>query len=161
MVLVTLYTPWHSITAHFGVAIPMIASMLVIIALISKFAGRDDFARKLTYPIKVFLLLSMVSIILACVGALIDFPASAFASSPLFSFKTTFAIITFFVYAGMYYTVTLKKEEIWNTKLSLAYVVALAVIGMFTVSTLGAVGGYLGKGHTVLEFVLRAFGLIS
>ena len=34
MVLVTLYTPWHSITAHFGVAIPTIASVLVIIALI-------------------------------------------------------------------------------------------------------------------------------
>ncbi len=161
MRLVTLYTPWHSITAHFGVAIPVTASILVIIALIAKLCGREDFARRLTYPIRVFLLLSMISLVLACAGALIDFPASAFASSPLFSFKTTFAIITFFVYAGMYYTVTLKDEEIWNTKLCLAYLIVLAVVGLFTVSTLGAVGGYLGKGHTVLEFVLRAFGLIS
>ncbi len=158
--MVTLYTPWHSITAHFGVAIPTFASVLVLVALVSKLAGREEFAKRMTYPINVFSLLSMVSIVLACAGALIDFPASTFTASPFFGFKTILAIVTFFVYAGLYYTVTLKKEDIWSSGPSLAYVTILAILGFFTVSTLGAIGGYLSKGHTVLDFVLRSFGLI-
>ncbi len=157
--MVTLYTPYHSMTAHFGAAFPFVTSAIIILAVIYKSIGREDLTKKLTFPIRVMLLISLLSIMLACAGALIDFPPSAFIASPFFSLKTTFAIITFFIYTGLYYTFKLKEESIWESQIGIIYVAVLALAGMFTVSVLGAIGGYLGKGHTVLEFVLKFFGL--
>ncbi len=158
--MITLYTPWHSIGAHFGVGVPVIASILAITGILAKLIGRNDFAEKLTFPLHALAFLSMIAITVAFAGALIDFPGLTFKVSPFFRTKVILAIIAFFVYAGMYYTVMLKKEEIWRSSAALTYLGALALIGIFLISSLGAIGGYLGKGHTVLIFVLKVFNLV-
>ncbi len=158
--MITLYTPWHSIGAHFGVGIPVFASVLALTGILGKVFGKDEFAKKLTLPLHAFAFLSMIVITIAFAGALIDFPGLTFKVSPFFRTKVILAIIAFFVYAGMYYTVMLKKEDIWKSGGALTYLGILALIGLFLISSLGAIGGYLGKGHTVLIFVLKFFNLV-
>lgn len=158
--MVTLHSTWHIILAHSAVALPLCASLLVIIGLIAKTINEEDLAIKLTYPIQLFLLLTIIFIVLAFTGAMIDFPSASFVASPVFSAKTTLAIVTFFIYIGLYYLVALKKEAIWKERLALWYTVVLSIGGGICISLLGGIGGHLAKGHTVMEPVLHAFGII-
>jgi len=146
-------------SSHFAVGFAMGASLLVIIGLIAKLIGKRDFAEKLSYPVHVMSLLSLFALILACASAVIDFPTATFAASPWFRFKTTMAILSFFIYAAMYYVFMLKRQEVWTDNAATAYVVVLAIVGGLTISLLGAAGGYMVQGHSVLDFLLKAFGV--
>ncbi len=154
--VMTLHSTWHSITAHFGAAVPMIASLVVIVGLIAKIIGKDDFAKNLTTPLHVISLLSIISILLACAGAVIDFPLRSFVVSPYLSTKVTLAVIAFFVYCGMYYTVASRKERVWEGA-SFGYIVFLAFFGALIIAMLGAIGGILATGHSVLEPLVKPF----
>ncbi|MDO9565731.1 MAG: hypothetical protein Q7J15_03195 [Candidatus Desulfaltia sp.] len=157
--MVTLHSTWHIILAHSAVALPLWASLLVIIGLIAKISDKEDFAVKLTYPIQIFLLLAIITIVLAFTGAMIDFPTASFAASPVFSAKISLVIAVFFIYMGLYYLVSLKKEKIWKENLSLCYAVLLSIGGGLCVSLLGGTGGHLAKGYTVMEPLLHALGI--
>ncbi|GEM_PF-1838613 len=156
---ITLHPAWHPIMAHFAVGFSMGASLLVMVGLAAILFNNNGFAKRLTYPLSIMLLLSLISLAITGASAMIDFPAATFAASPWFKFKTTFEILAFFVYMGMYYTVLLKNEGLWEDKTSLTYMIVLAAIGAFTISVLGAAGGYLAVGHSVLEPLLEMLGL--
>ncbi len=158
--MVTLHSTWHIILAHSAVALPLWASLLVIIGLIARLNNKEAFAVKLTYPIQIFLLLAVITIVLAVTGAMIDFPSASFAASPIFNAKTNLAIAVFFVYLGLYYLISLKKEGIWTDNMGLSYAVFLSIGGGICVSLLGATGGHLAKGHTVMAPLLHALGII-
>ena len=155
---VSFHPAWHPISAHFAVGFTVGTSLLVIIGLIARLLGYRDFARKLTAPIHVASLLSLITLVLVVAGALVDFPSSTFAASPWFKLKTHLAVIAFAVYAGLYTTVMLKRERIWDSPALLAYVVVLALLGSGVISVLGAAGGYLAYGHSVLEPLLKLVG---
>ena len=128
--------------------------------LIARTAGRKEFAEKWpTKPLHVTALLTLWALILVGVSVMADFPASAFAASAWFRFKTTLAIASFFIYMGIYYTMVARGEKVWSDNASLAYLVILAVIGAFTITVLGAAGGYLSQGHSVMEPLLKMLGL--
>ena len=156
---VTLHPTWHPLFVHVAIGFTLGASLLVIVGAIAKGIGYKEFTLRLTYPLHVLLLLSIIFLVLAAGSALMDFPASAFAASPWFKFKTIISIITFFIYSGMYLLVALRAEDIWGSPASLAYMVVLAIAGGFLVFVLGAAGGYMAYGHSVLESVLKAMGL--
>ena len=157
--MVTLHSTWHIILAHSAVAIPLWTSLLVIIGLVAEISGNEKFAIKLTFPIRIFVLFSIIAIVLAFTGALIDFPAASFAAAPLFSLKTSLGIVAFFIYIGLYYLVSLKKEDVWKNGLSLGYATFLSVGGGICISLLGGIGGRLAAGHTVMEPILHALGI--
>lgn len=157
--MVTLHSTWHIIFAHAAVALPLLASLLVIIGLIAKIKNKEELAVKLTYPIQIFLLLAIIAIVLTFAGAMIDFPSASFAASPIFSTKTSLAIAVFFIYLGLYYLIALKKEAIWKDTLGLSYAVISSIGGGICISLLGAAGGHLAKGHTVMQPLLHALGI--
>ncbi|MEA1967744.1 MAG: hypothetical protein U9N77_05955 [Thermodesulfobacteriota bacterium] len=157
--MVTLHSTWHIILAHAAVALPLCASLLVIIGLIARIRNKEELAVKLTYPIRIFLLLAVIAIVLAFTGAMIDFPSASFAASPVFNAKTSLAIAVFFIYIGLYYLISLKKEAIWKDTQGLSYAVILSIGGGICVSLLGAAGGHLAKGHTIMEPLLHALGI--
>lgn len=157
---ISLHPSWHPIAAHFAVGLAMAASLLAIVGLIARIAGRKEFAEKwLTKPLHVTALLTLWALILVGVSVMADFPASAFAASAWFRFKTTLAIASFFIYMGMYYTMVIRGERVWSDNASLAYLAVLAAIGAFTITVLGAAGGYLSQGHSVMEPLLKMLGL--
>jgi len=158
--MVTLHSTWHIILAHSAIAFPLGASLLVIAGLVAKINDQEEFAVKLTYPIQIVLLLAVIAIVLAFTGAMIDFPSASFAASPVFSAKTSMAIAAFFIYIGLYYLIALKKERLWQDNSSLVYAVLLSIGGGICVSLLGGTGGHLAKGHTVMEPLLHALGII-
>lgn len=155
---ISLHPTWHPMLAHFAVGFTMGTSILVVIGFIARLLGFKEFPKKLTYPLHVLALLSLISLVIVSASTLMDFPAASFAASPWFKLKTSFAILTFFVYTGVYTMVMLRRDRIWENPMNLAFMVALAVVGGFTVSVLGAAGGYLEYGHSILEPVLRALG---
>jgi len=157
---ISLHPVWHPIAAHFAVGLTMTVSLLVIVGLIARIIGKREFAEHwLTKPIHVLSLLSVWAIIIVGASAMVDFPASAFAASAWFRFKTTFAIAAFFTYLGIYYAVMARKEKVWSDNATLTYTVILALIGAFLVTALGAAGGYLSQGHSVMEPLLKLLGL--
>ena len=155
----SLHPTWHPMLVHFAVGSTLASSLLVIIGLVAKYSGYKDITRKLTFPLHLALLFSLITLVLACASALMDFPASTFAASSWFRFKTMVSIATFFVYSGMYLLVALRKENVWENNACLAYLVILALLGGGLVTTLSAAGGYLEYGHSVLEPVLKTLGL--
>ncbi len=155
---VTFHQAWHLITAHFAVGLTLATTLLVIIGFIARVIGYRDFARKLAYPIHVTALLSLIALVLVVLGALADFPAASFAASPWFKLKMEFAVTVFAVHAGLYMTVMLSGERIWDSPPMLAYTLILALLGGFMIMVLGAAGGYLAYGHSVLEPLLRSQG---
>jgi len=158
--MVTLHSTWHIILAHSAVALPLWASLLVVIGLIARLNDKEEFAVKLTYPIQIFVLLSVITIVLAFTGAMIDFPSASFAASPIFNAKTNLAIAVFFIYMGLYYLISLKKEGIWKDNMGLSYAVLLSIGGAICISLLGSTGGHLAKGHTVMKPLLQVLGII-
>jgi hypothetical protein len=157
---ISLHPVWHPLTAHFAIGLTMSVSGLIIVGLIARLIGKRDFAEHwLTKPIHVASLLSIWAIIIVGATAMIDFPASAFAASAWFRFKTTMAIASFFIYLGIYYTVASRGEKMWSDNASLAYTVILALLGAFAITLLGAAGGYLTYGHSVMEPLLKMMGL--
>ncbi len=156
---VTLYPGWHAISAHFAVGFTVGTSILVVVGLLARLLGYREFAAKLTAPLHAMLLLALVSFTLACATVLADFPAATLAASPWFRFKALVAVVAFFTYTGMYMLVALRRERVWENTLLLAYTTALALLGGFLVAVLGAAGGMLSSGHTVLKPVLAALGL--
>jgi cation transport ATPase len=156
---ISLHPTWHPMMVHMAVGFTLGSSLLIIIGAIAEGLKYRDFAVKLTYPIHVMLLLAIISLVAAAASALADFPAATFSASPWFKFKTIVTIIVFFIYSGMYLLVALVTDRIWRSKAALSYMVVLAIVGAFLVASLGAAGGYMEYGHSVLEPLLRILGL--
>ncbi|MDK2372888.1 MAG: hypothetical protein QI197_05870 [Candidatus Korarchaeota archaeon] len=154
-----IHSAWHSMSSHFAVGFAAGSSLLIVVGLVAELMNKRELSSKLSYPIHVMSFLSLLSILVTCAAAITDFPTGTFVASPWFRFKTTLAIVSFFVYTAIYYMFSVMGREIWKDRVALTYAVILAILGGFTVSLLGAAGGYMAQGHSVLEFLLRALGV--
>jgi len=154
----SIISTWHIMAAHFAASIPLFASILIIVGVIAKILKYNDFAIKLTKPIHTVLIFSLISILLACAGALIDFPPGTFIASPFFRIKTILAVTVFSIYSVIYFMFLIREEEIWTRNISLGYTLILSIIGGALIILLGSIGGLLSTGHTVLEGILKLLG---
>jgi hypothetical protein len=146
--------PYHALMVHFPVAFWTAASVILIVRALSDGALARAFDRVLV-P---FLILGVISGLIAWVLGLLVWPPDTLQTTPLGRNHMMSATWSLFYWAAVLYMRWWVGEQVWEGRVSRWIMLGLGALGAGLLTITGTLGGHLHGAPTFLSDILRMIG---